>query len=58
MATTALPEQFQPSKPLSFLRESLELEEKSGCFELSGAMRIIGSITAMLARMQLSAVCV
>lgn len=56
MAATAPLEQFDLVNPLSFLRESLEPEEKSSHFDLSGARRIIGS-TMMSAGMQLSAIC-
>ena len=34
---------FNVASPLSFLRESSKLEEKSGRFKLTGARRIVGS---------------
>ena len=43
---------FNLASPLSFLRESSELEEKSDHFELSGARIIIGSNT-MLVKMSI-----
>ena len=57
MAATALPvvSSFDLINPLSFLRESLELKERSDRFELNGVRRMIGYIT-MLAKTQLSAI--